>query len=48
MALRQHRVLVADQCAVIRVARNIEIGFRFSLDGLRIKADPGAVQAAGR
>jgi hypothetical protein len=30
------------------VARNIEIGFRFSLDGLRIKADPGAVQAAGR
>jgi uncharacterized protein (DUF2461 family) len=27
-----------NQCAVIRVARNIEIGFRFKLDGLRIKA----------
>jgi hypothetical protein len=27
-----------NQCAVIRVARNIEIGFRFNLDGLRIKA----------
>jgi uncharacterized protein (DUF2461 family) len=27
-----------NQCAVIRVARNIEIGFRFSLDGLRIGA----------
>jgi uncharacterized protein (DUF2461 family) len=27
-----------NQCAVVRVARNIEIGFRFSLDGLRIGA----------
>jgi hypothetical protein len=27
-----------NQCAVVRVARSIEIGFRFSLDGLRIKA----------
>lgn len=27
-----------NQCAVVRVARNIEIGFRFSLDGLRIYA----------
>jgi hypothetical protein len=27
-----------NQCAVARVARNIEIGFRFNLDGLRIKA----------
>jgi uncharacterized protein (DUF2461 family) len=27
-----------NQCAVVRVARNIEIGFRFNLDGLRIKA----------
>ena len=25
-------------CAVVRVARNVEIGFRFSLDGLCIKA----------
>ncbi len=27
-----------NQCGVVRVARNIEIGFRFSLDGLRIGA----------
>ena len=27
-----------NQCAVVRVARNIEVGFRFSLDGLRIGA----------
>ncbi len=27
-----------NQCAIVRVARNIEIGFRFNLDGLRIKA----------
>ena len=27
-----------NQCAVVRVARNVEIGFRFSLDGLSIKA----------
>ena len=27
-----------NQCAVVRVARNVEIGFRFSLDGLRIRA----------
>jgi hypothetical protein len=27
-----------NQCAIARVARNIEIGFRFNLDGLRISA----------
>jgi len=27
-----------DQCAIVRVAPSIEIGFRFSLDGLRIAA----------
>src|ERR1700733_10361894 len=27
-----------NQCAIVRVARNVEIGFRFSLDGLRIAA----------
>ena len=27
-----------NQCAIVRVARNVEIGFRFNLDGLRIKA----------
>jgi len=27
-----------NQCAVVRVARNIEIGFRFNLDGLRVRA----------
>jgi hypothetical protein len=27
-----------NQCAVVRVARNVLIGFRFSLDGLRIAA----------
>lgn len=27
-----------NQCAVVRVARNVEIGFRFNLDGLRIGA----------
>jgi uncharacterized protein (DUF2461 family) len=27
-----------NQCAIVRVARNIEIGFRFNLDGLRITA----------
>jgi uncharacterized protein (DUF2461 family) len=26
-----------NQCAIVRVARNIEIGFRFSLDGMRIQ-----------
>jgi hypothetical protein len=27
-----------NQCAIVRVARNIDIGFRFNLDGLRIYA----------
>jgi uncharacterized protein (DUF2461 family) len=27
-----------NQCAIVRVARSVEIGFRFSLDGLCIKA----------
>lgn len=27
-----------NQCAVVRVARNIEIGFCFNLDGLQIRA----------
>ncbi len=27
-----------NQCAIVRVAGNVEIGFRFSLDGLRIAA----------
>jgi len=27
-----------NQCAIVRVARNVEVGFRFSLDGLRIGA----------
>jgi hypothetical protein len=27
-----------NQCAVVRVARKVEIGFRFSLDGLRVQA----------
>jgi uncharacterized protein (DUF2461 family) len=27
-----------NQCAIVRVARHIEIAFRFSLDGLQIKA----------
>ena len=27
-----------NQCGIVRVARNVEIGFRFNLDGLRIKA----------
>jgi uncharacterized protein (DUF2461 family) len=27
-----------NQCAVVRVVRNVEIGFRFNLDGLQIKA----------
>lgn len=27
-----------NQCSIVRVARNVEIGFRFSLDGLRIAA----------
>jgi uncharacterized protein (DUF2461 family) len=27
-----------NQCAVVRVARNLDIGFRFNLDGLQIKA----------
>jgi uncharacterized protein (DUF2461 family) len=27
-----------NQCAIVRVARKIEIGFRFNLDGLRISA----------
>jgi hypothetical protein len=27
-----------NQCAVVRVARNVEIPFRFNLDGLRISA----------
>jgi len=27
-----------NQCAIVRVARNVEIGFRFNLDGLCIRA----------
>jgi uncharacterized protein (DUF2461 family) len=27
-----------NQCAIVRVARHVEIGFRFNLDGLRINA----------
>ena len=27
-----------NQCAIVRVARNVEIGFRFNPDGLRIRA----------
>ena len=27
-----------NQCGIVRVARNVEIGFRFNLDGLRIQA----------
>jgi uncharacterized protein (DUF2461 family) len=27
-----------NQCAIVRVARNVEIGFRFNLDGLRISS----------
>ncbi len=27
-----------NQCAIVRVARNIEIGFGFNLDGLQVKA----------
>jgi len=27
-----------NQCGIVRVARNVEIGFRFNLDGLRIEA----------
>ena len=27
-----------NQCAIVRVARNVEIGYRFHLDGLRISA----------
>ena len=27
-----------NQCAIVRVARNVEIGVRFNVDGLRIKA----------
>jgi hypothetical protein len=27
-----------NQCGIVRVARNVEIGFRFNLDGLRIRA----------
>ncbi|HEX8079390.1 MAG TPA: DUF2461 family protein [Jatrophihabitans sp.] len=27
-----------NQCAIVRVGRNIEIGFRFNLDGLRVQA----------
>jgi uncharacterized protein (DUF2461 family) len=27
-----------NQCAVVRVARSVEIGFRFNLDGLRVTA----------
>jgi uncharacterized protein (DUF2461 family) len=27
-----------NQCAIVRIARNIEIGFGFNLEGLRIKA----------
>ncbi len=27
-----------NQCAIVRVARNIEIGFRFNVDGLQIQA----------
>lgn len=28
-----------NQCAIVRVTRNIEIGFRFRLDGLRVSAN---------
>ena len=38
-----------NQCAIVRVARNVEIGFGFSLDGLRIRASwryAGAAQIA--
>ena len=39
-----------NQCAVVRVARNVEIGFRFNVDGLQVKAawwyaDPGQIAA---
>ena len=27
-----------NQCAIVRVARHVEIGFRFNLDGLQVKA----------
>lgn len=27
-----------NQCGIVRVARNVEIGFRFNLDGLRVRA----------
>ena len=27
-----------NQCAIVRVARNVDIGFRFNLEGLRIEA----------
>ncbi len=27
-----------NQCAIVRVGRNIELGFRFNLDGLRVQA----------
>src|SRR5262245_25166176 len=38
-----------NQCAVVRVSRNVEIGFRFNLDSLRIKGawgDPHPSQLA--
>jgi uncharacterized protein (DUF2461 family) len=39
-----------NQCAIVRVARNVEIGFRFNVDGLQIKAawwyaGPGEIAA---
>src|SRR5215469_15124812 len=27
-----------NQCAIVRVTRNVEYGFRFNLDGLRVRA----------
>src|SRR5690242_2238262 len=27
-----------NQCAIVRVARNVEIGFRFNLDGVHVTA----------
>lgn len=39
-----------NQCAVVRVAPNVEVGFRFSVDGLQVKAawwyaGPGQIAA---
>jgi hypothetical protein len=37
-----------NQCAIVRVARNVVIGFRFSLDGLRIGPGDTTVPRASR